>query len=55
MLKSEFEKVYFIYIILSWNHKDKQTFVVVCSFIVTVNKLRATGSRISLMNEVDSI
>ena len=35
----------FKYIILSWKHQYKQTFVLVCLFIV--NKLCATDSNIS--------
>ena len=32
---------------MSWKHKYKQTFAIVCSFIASVNKLRASDSSVS--------
>ena len=34
------------YIILGWKHKHKQTFAIVCLFIVSINKLCVTDSSI---------
>ena len=43
--KSLFVKLYITHIIQSWKYKQKQTFAILCLFIV--NKLCATDSNIS--------